>query len=109
MAVYTPVRNVETSLTFRPLPFIALSAEGIWRVDGYFLEDRRDKKEKLFHEYGIARVKVQSYIGRNASLYVAGGYRMVDMFFTSKRSTRREHVRECPSSLCAEFGASAFM
>lgn len=109
MAIYTPVRNIEASVTFRPLPFISLSAEGIWRVDGYYLEDRREKKERLFHEYGLARIKVQSYVGRNAALYVAGGYRAVDMFFTSKRSTHREHVRECPRSLFAEFGASAFM
>jgi hypothetical protein len=108
-AMYTPVRNVETSIAFRPVPFVTISAEGIWRVEGYYMSKRTHNDDKLYHESGTARLKVQGYTGAHTGFHIAEGYRFLDLYFTSDSSTHRKHSRHCSNSFFTEFGFSVFM
>jgi hypothetical protein len=73
------------------------------------MSERIHSDEKLYHESGVARLKVQGYTGAHTGFHIAEGYRFFDLYFTSDSSTHRTHARHCSSSFFTEFGFSAFL
>jgi hypothetical protein len=107
MGSYYPVQNIDMSLTFRPLPFISIASESQWKVEGYYLSDRAVKNHKLYHEYLLSRIKLQGYVARHAGVFISGGYRLSDKYFTAHESSDRAHTVTCPRSYLFEGGVQA--
>jgi hypothetical protein len=106
---YVPAVNIDSSITYRPLPFISLGPVFLWKINRFLPENMTPHTHHLYNESVQLLFKVQSYISKYAGVYIAGGYSFRDRYYHGTSSFDRHDIDDRGMSPVVLLGAQGFM
>jgi hypothetical protein len=106
---YVPAVNIDSSVAYRPLPFISLGPVLLWKIIRFSPENMPQHSQHLYYESMQLLFKIQSYVSKYAALYIAGGYSFRERYYHGSSSFDRHDIDDRGMSPVILFGAQGYV
>ena len=106
---YFPVVNIESSLVYRPLPFVSIGPEIALKQDKYLVAGREKRDERLYHRYLTLSLGAQGYLSSWAGIHLSAGIIPHNVWYVSRYSWDWTTPEQGGTELFIRAGATFFV
>ncbi len=89
---FFPFLNIETSLKYKPLPFMSFGPVMEFKQEKFLIAGRDDKDSKIYRQYASIAMTFQSYITMFAGVYISAGYVPYNIYYQGNKINDRSET-----------------